>query len=211
MANTTSLSFSWRPSDGHVDAYDLSLCSVSEATANHRMQHQQVRRRLRSVVKLHFRASCCHHVVLLSDPWRAGGQEEGGSSCRRLLLLRPESGKPLPPPGGELEPRHEQRLVGPRQNRSVDMTSPTVPSFCLHFNAPHLLSSAVPAPVSALQVQSSGRSDRLRVSWQHGAGSCSSYQVNTLWLVFIHEIQTFKHIFLNVCCFCTFSCHSTFL
>uniref|UniRef100_A0A3B4UK47 protein-tyrosine-phosphatase n=1 Tax=Seriola dumerili TaxID=41447 RepID=A0A3B4UK47_SERDU len=35
-ANTSSLSFSWRPSDGHVEIYDLSLYSVAEATANHR-------------------------------------------------------------------------------------------------------------------------------------------------------------------------------
>uniref|UniRef100_A0A3Q2EEM7 Fibronectin type-III domain-containing protein n=1 Tax=Cyprinodon variegatus TaxID=28743 RepID=A0A3Q2EEM7_CYPVA len=36
LVNTTSLSFSWRPSDGHVDTYDLSLYSISEATSNHR-------------------------------------------------------------------------------------------------------------------------------------------------------------------------------
>lgn len=36
--NTTSLSFSWRPSDGHVDVYDLSLYSVSEAPAGPRAQ-----------------------------------------------------------------------------------------------------------------------------------------------------------------------------
>lgn len=29
-ANSSSLSFSWRPSDGHVDAYDVSLHSVPE-------------------------------------------------------------------------------------------------------------------------------------------------------------------------------------
>uniref|UniRef100_UPI0037E94D6D receptor-type tyrosine-protein phosphatase beta n=1 Tax=Semicossyphus pulcher TaxID=241346 RepID=UPI0037E94D6D len=34
--NTSSLSFSWRPSEGHVDIYDLSLYSVTEATTNHR-------------------------------------------------------------------------------------------------------------------------------------------------------------------------------
>lgn len=47
LVNTTSLSFSWRPSDGHVDTYDLSLYSISEATSNHRAagsgkEHQQV-------------------------------------------------------------------------------------------------------------------------------------------------------------------------
>ncbi|CAG5926580.1 unnamed protein product [Menidia menidia] len=31
--NTSSLSFSWRPSDGHVDVYNLSLFSVAAATA----------------------------------------------------------------------------------------------------------------------------------------------------------------------------------
>uniref|UniRef100_A0A8C4DTQ1 protein-tyrosine-phosphatase n=1 Tax=Dicentrarchus labrax TaxID=13489 RepID=A0A8C4DTQ1_DICLA len=48
-ANTSSLSFSWRPSDGHVEIYDLSLYSVAEATANHkqdaagsRKEHHQV-------------------------------------------------------------------------------------------------------------------------------------------------------------------------
>lgn len=35
-ANTSSLSFSWRPSDGHVDIYDLTLYSISEGTTNHR-------------------------------------------------------------------------------------------------------------------------------------------------------------------------------
>lgn len=35
-ANTSSLSFSWRPSDGHVDMYDLTLYSISEGTSNHR-------------------------------------------------------------------------------------------------------------------------------------------------------------------------------
>ncbi|XP_034719983.1 receptor-type tyrosine-protein phosphatase beta-like [Etheostoma cragini] len=35
----------------------------------------------------------------------------------------------------------------------------------------------IPSPVSSLRVQSSGRTDRLAVSWQHGDGSWSSYQV----------------------------------
>uniref|UniRef100_A0A3B3XXJ2 protein-tyrosine-phosphatase n=1 Tax=Poecilia mexicana TaxID=48701 RepID=A0A3B3XXJ2_9TELE len=39
MANTTSLSFSWRPSDGHVDAYDLSLYSVSEGAQSLGAEH----------------------------------------------------------------------------------------------------------------------------------------------------------------------------
>ncbi|KAM8907881.1 receptor-type tyrosine-protein phosphatase beta isoform 2-T2 [Spinachia spinachia] len=41
-ANTSSLSFSWRPSQGHVDNYDLSLYSVAEATASWGpLEHQQ--------------------------------------------------------------------------------------------------------------------------------------------------------------------------
>uniref|UniRef100_A0A4W6D1H1 protein-tyrosine-phosphatase n=1 Tax=Lates calcarifer TaxID=8187 RepID=A0A4W6D1H1_LATCA len=50
-ANTSSLSFSWRPSDGHVEIYDLSLYDVTEASANHRQDaagsrkdHHQVSR-----------------------------------------------------------------------------------------------------------------------------------------------------------------------
>uniref|UniRef100_A0A3Q3J1B7 protein-tyrosine-phosphatase n=1 Tax=Monopterus albus TaxID=43700 RepID=A0A3Q3J1B7_MONAL len=35
-ANTSSLTFSWRPSDGRVDIYDMSLYAVAELTTNHR-------------------------------------------------------------------------------------------------------------------------------------------------------------------------------
>lgn len=47
-ANSSSLSFSWRPSDGHVDMYDVSLYSVPEtasqgvAAADGRRRHQVV-------------------------------------------------------------------------------------------------------------------------------------------------------------------------
>lgn len=47
-ANTSSLSFSWRPSDGHVDAYDVSLYGVPETAgqggdaAGGRRHHQVV-------------------------------------------------------------------------------------------------------------------------------------------------------------------------
>uniref|UniRef100_A0A665TBP3 protein-tyrosine-phosphatase n=1 Tax=Echeneis naucrates TaxID=173247 RepID=A0A665TBP3_ECHNA len=47
-ASVSLLSFSWRPSDGHVEIYDLSLYSVTEVTANHRQdggsrkEHHQV-------------------------------------------------------------------------------------------------------------------------------------------------------------------------
>lgn len=40
-------------------------------------------------------------------------------------------------------------------------------------------SSSVPSAVSSLEVESSGRTDRLMVSWRHGDGSWSGYQVNT--------------------------------
>ncbi|KAF1372106.1 hypothetical protein PFLUV_G00261460 [Perca fluviatilis] len=53
-ANSSSLSFSWRPSDGYVETYNLSLYSVTEATANHRQdaaaggkEHHQVGRLLK--------------------------------------------------------------------------------------------------------------------------------------------------------------------
>lgn len=39
-ANTSALSFSWHRSSGHVDIYDLSLFSVTEATANGRQEAQ---------------------------------------------------------------------------------------------------------------------------------------------------------------------------
>ncbi|KAK7896767.1 hypothetical protein WMY93_022092 [Mugilogobius chulae] len=40
-----------------------------------------------------------------------------------------------------------------------------------------VLGRTVPAPVSSLEVQSSGHTDRLTVSWQHADGGRSSYQV----------------------------------
>jgi len=46
--NTSSLSFSWRPSDGHVDIYNLSLYSVMEATANHRPAGSRKEQKVRS-------------------------------------------------------------------------------------------------------------------------------------------------------------------
>lgn len=48
-----------------------------------------------------------------------------------------------------------------------------------------LFSSTVPSSVSSLQVNSSGRTDRLTVSWQHGEGSWSSYQVTDGQTMFI--------------------------
>uniref|UniRef100_A0A3Q2QMI8 protein-tyrosine-phosphatase n=1 Tax=Fundulus heteroclitus TaxID=8078 RepID=A0A3Q2QMI8_FUNHE len=55
--------------------------------------------------------------------------------------------------------------------------------FC---NTPRLLSPAVPSPVSSLQVQSSGRTNRLTVSWQPGEGSWNGYQVNR----FLFSVQS---------------------
>ena len=69
-ANTSSLSFSWRPSDGHVDIYDLSLYSVAEATANHRQdaagsrkEHHQVGLTCFYAATLYDDRASCHHVV----------------------------------------------------------------------------------------------------------------------------------------------------
>uniref|UniRef100_A0A8C4DSE1 protein-tyrosine-phosphatase n=1 Tax=Dicentrarchus labrax TaxID=13489 RepID=A0A8C4DSE1_DICLA len=91
-ANTSSLSFSWRPSDGHVEIYDLSLYSI-----------------------------LTHNIYLY-------------------------------------------RLQVVSWSRGMNSDS-------------SVLARTVPPSVSSLQVQSEGRTDRLTVSWQHGEGSWSSYQV----------------------------------
>uniref|UniRef100_A0A3B3TMT4 protein-tyrosine-phosphatase n=1 Tax=Poecilia latipinna TaxID=48699 RepID=A0A3B3TMT4_9TELE len=103
MANMTSLSFSWRPSDGHVDAYDLSLYS----TAGEPVDRKKVGPAADSCVFSGLRAGSLYRLLVVS--W------------------------------------------------SHDMSSDS-----------SVLARTVPAPVSALQVQSSGRTDRLTVSWQHG-------------------------------------------
>lgn len=131
LVNTTSLSFSWRPSDGHVDGYDLSLYSVSEASANHRTagsrkEHRQTADQLVDGQKLGPAADGC-----LFSGLRAG-------SLYRLLVV----------------------------SRSREMSSDS-----------SVLARTVPSPVSSLQVQSSGRTNRLTVSWEHGEGSWNSYQV----------------------------------
>uniref|UniRef100_A0A3Q0RGW8 protein-tyrosine-phosphatase n=1 Tax=Amphilophus citrinellus TaxID=61819 RepID=A0A3Q0RGW8_AMPCI len=108
-ANTSSLSFSWRPSDGHVDIYDLSLYS------------EQV-----DLQKVGSAADSCVFSGL-----RAG-------SLYKLQVV----------------------------SWSRDMSSES-----------SVLARTVPSPVSSLQVESSGQMDRLMVSWQHGEGSLSSYQV----------------------------------
>ncbi|XP_056223519.1 receptor-type tyrosine-protein phosphatase beta-like [Seriola aureovittata] len=132
-ANTSSLSFSWRPSDGHVEIYDLSLYSVAEATANHRpdaagsrKEHHQGRGDQVDLQKVGPTADSCVFSGL-----RAG-------SLYRLQVV----------------------------SWSRDMNSDS-----------SVLARTVPSPVSSLLVQSSGRTDRLTVSWQHGEGSWSGYQV----------------------------------
>ncbi|XP_017294772.1 receptor-type tyrosine-protein phosphatase beta isoform X2 [Kryptolebias marmoratus] len=118
--NTTSLSFSWRPSDGHVDVYDLSLYSISES------DHQQAAGELEGRQK----------VGTAVDSWTFSGLQAG--SLYKLQVV----------------------------SRSRDMSSDS-----------SVLARTVPSPVSSLQVQSSGQTDRLSVSWERGPGSCSSFQV----------------------------------
>ncbi|XP_012724109.2 receptor-type tyrosine-protein phosphatase beta [Fundulus heteroclitus] len=129
--NTTSLSFSWRPSDGHVDNYNLSLYSVSEAMTNHRAaggekEHQQPAGELVDQQKVGPAADGCVFPDL-----RAG-------SLYRLRVV----------------------------SWSRDMSSDS-----------SVLARTVPSPVSSLQVQSSGRTNRLTVSWQPGEGSWNGYQL----------------------------------
>ncbi|XP_035536285.1 receptor-type tyrosine-protein phosphatase beta-like [Morone saxatilis] len=132
-ANTSSLSFSWRPSDGHVEIYDLSLYSVTEATANHkqdaagsRKEHHQTAGELVDLQKVSPAADRCVFSGL-----RAG-------SLYRLQVVS--------------------------WSRGMNSDS-------------SVLARTVPSTVSSLQVQSSGRTDRLTVSWQHGEGSWNTYQV----------------------------------
>uniref|UniRef100_A0A3B4ATL7 Fibronectin type-III domain-containing protein n=1 Tax=Periophthalmus magnuspinnatus TaxID=409849 RepID=A0A3B4ATL7_9GOBI len=103
-ANMSSLSFSWRPSDGHVDMYDLSLYRVLE---NNRQE-------------------------------AAEDRPEVGVVCFKILPPR----------------------------RGLIIT---------HYIL--CRTQMMPAPVSFLEVQSSGHTDRLTVSWHHGEGGRSSYQV----------------------------------
>ncbi|XP_028426103.1 receptor-type tyrosine-protein phosphatase beta isoform X2 [Perca flavescens] len=132
-ANSSSLSFSWRPSDGYVDTYDLSLYSVTEATANHRQDAA------------------------------AGGKEHHQAGVEPVDLQK----------------------VGPAADRCVfsglragSLYRLQVVSWSRGMSSDSsVLARTVPSSVSSLQVESSGRTDRLTVSWQHGDGSWSSYQV----------------------------------
>ncbi|XP_067345749.1 receptor-type tyrosine-protein phosphatase beta isoform X2 [Channa argus] len=132
LTNTSSLSFSWRPSDGRVDTYELSLYRIIEPTANHgldaagRTEHHQAVGELVDLQKVGPAADSC----VFSD----------------------------------LEPGSLYRLQVVSWSRRMSSDS-------------SVLGRTVPSPVSRLQAQSSGRTDRLTVSWQHGGGSWSSYEV----------------------------------
>ncbi|KAM9335025.1 receptor-type tyrosine-protein phosphatase beta [Symphorus nematophorus] len=132
-SNTSSLSFSWRRSDGQVDIYDLSLYSVTEATANHRPEAAGSRKE--------------HHQMVgeLVDLQKVGPAADScvfsGLQAGRLYRLQ---------------------VVSWSRGMSSDSS---------------VLARTVPSSVSSLEVQSSGRTDRLTVSWLYGEGSWSSYQV----------------------------------
>ncbi|XP_026182331.1 receptor-type tyrosine-protein phosphatase beta-like [Mastacembelus armatus] len=131
--NTSSLSFSWRPSDGHVDIYDLTLFSVTEATANHRQDTVGNRK---------------------ERPQAAGDQvdlQKVGPAADSCVFSDLRAGS-----------LYRLQVVSWSRGMSSDSS---------------VLARTVPSPVSSLQVQSSGRTNRLTVSWQHGEGSWSSYQV----------------------------------
>ncbi|XP_044041315.1 receptor-type tyrosine-protein phosphatase beta isoform X2 [Siniperca chuatsi] len=132
-ANASSLSFSWRPSGGHVDTHDLSLYSVAEGTANHRQDAAASRKELHQA------------AGELVDQQKVG---PAADSCVFSGLR-----------AGSL-----YRLQVVSWSRDMNSNS-------------SVLARTVPSSVSSLQVQSSGRTDRLTVSWQHGEGSWSSYQV----------------------------------
>ncbi|XP_047431012.1 receptor-type tyrosine-protein phosphatase beta [Mugil cephalus] len=119
--NTSSISFSWRPSDGHVDAYNLSLFRVTEATEKQQAKEQRV------------------------------DVQEVGSTADGAVF----SG---------LTPGFLYRLQVVSRSRRMSSNS-------------SVLARTVPSPVSSLQVQSSGWTDRLVISWQPGEGHYSGYQV----------------------------------
>ncbi|KAI9518090.1 hypothetical protein NQZ68_040211 [Dissostichus eleginoides] len=127
--NSSSLSFSWRPSDGHVDVYHLSLYSVAEATANQREESAGSRKEPQQPV-------CVQTLPPAADRCVFSGLTAGS-----LYRLQVES-------------------------RSREMSSDNA-----------LLARTVPSPVSSLEVQSSGRTDRLTLGWRRNEGGCSRYQV----------------------------------
>lgn len=127
--NTSSISFSWRPSDGHVDIYDLALYRVSENNRQEGAENRKDQEDMNELVdqlKVSPTSESCVFLGLTSG------------SLYRLQVLSWSGGM------------------------SSDSS---------------VLARTVPSPVSSLHVQSSGRTDRLTVSWQHGEGGRSSYQV----------------------------------
>ncbi|XP_033845040.1 receptor-type tyrosine-protein phosphatase beta isoform X2 [Periophthalmus magnuspinnatus] len=126
-ANMSSLSFSWRPSDGHVDMYDLSLYRVLE---NNRQEAAEDRP---------------------EDTNELVDQQKVSPSSQSCMFEG-------------LSPGNLYRLQVLSLSRGMSSDS-------------SLLARTVPAPVSFLEVQSSGHTDRLTVSWHHGEGGRSSYQV----------------------------------
>ncbi|CAL9682662.1 unnamed protein product [Knipowitschia caucasica] len=126
-ANMTSLSFSWRPSDGHVDMYDLSLYRVPESNEREGAED---------------RREDSHELV---------DQQKVNPTSQSCLFLG-------------LTPGSLYRLQVLSWSRGMSSDS-------------SVLARTVPAPVSSLEVQSSGHTDRLTVSWEHGVGDRSSYQV----------------------------------
>ncbi|KAK2859223.1 hypothetical protein Q5P01_003843 [Channa striata] len=132
VTSTSSLSFSWRPSDGHVDAYDLSLYKITEPTANHRPDAAERR-----------------------EPHQAAGElvdlQKVGPAADSCVF-------------SDLQPGCLYRLQVVSWSRSMSSDS-------------SVLGRTVPSTVSILQAQSSAWTDTLTVSWQHGEGSWSSYEV----------------------------------
>ncbi|XP_053718746.1 receptor-type tyrosine-protein phosphatase beta [Synchiropus splendidus] len=129
-SNLSSLAFSWLPSDGQVEIYDLSLYSVAEAESQQggrRVHHQQGLENLVALQKV-------------------------GPSVDKCVFTGLRAGS-----------LYKLQVVSWSRGMSSDSS---------------VLARTVPSPVSSLQVLSSGHMDRVTVSWQHGEGSWSSYQVN---------------------------------
>lgn len=129
FANTSSISFSWHPSDGHVDMYDLSLYRVPESHRQGAPENRKDHKDMNELVD-QLKVSSTFESCMFS------GLTPG--SLYRLQVLSLSGGM------------------------NSDSSA---------------LGRTVPSTVSSLHVQSSGRTEQLTVSWQHGDGSWSSYQV----------------------------------
>ncbi|XP_072310010.1 receptor-type tyrosine-protein phosphatase beta [Eucyclogobius newberryi] len=126
-ANTSSISFSWRPSDGHVDIYDLSLYRVTESNRQEAADDKT------------------------EDTTELVDQQKVSPASNSCMFWG-------------LTPGSLYRLQVLSWSRGMSSDS-------------SVLARTVPAPVSSLEIQSLGHTDRLCVSWQHGDGGRSSYQV----------------------------------